>query len=223
MAFCCLYKAYTELFFRWWFVGSWFYPITLTLFTSSVILLNKRIFIQERFQKACWVVLVVVVCWGAGNAMGNIMQCLPVNTMWGATPSEDAVCWNQNGYCEFVELPTPVQRTDGRSGISLVSWDISSDVVILTMPLPMIWSLHLKMKEKVMLTGETNAVDILSLHPLTSIRPFLPRCSVGSSLGSANADDRPMLTTYSVIVCSLMSCSAIAAGLQAEDEEYACA
>ena len=35
-----------------------------------------------------------------------------------------------------------------------MTWDISSDVVIFAMPLPLIWALHLKTKEKAMLTGE---------------------------------------------------------------------
>lgn len=131
-----------------------FYPITLTLFKSAVILLNKRIFIQRWFQILCWCTLTVVCCWGLGNTLGTIFQCLPVSnpresltevsiswltwrqvsSMWGAVPAE--TCFNMDGHW-----------------ISLVTWDVSTDVFILAMVIPLIWQLQLKVRDKAMLTG----------------------------------------------------------------------
>ena len=84
---------------KYWYLGSLFYPLTLTLFKTSVILLNKRIFVQDKFQKICWAVLVVNACWGLGNFLGACFQCIPMSTMWGGTDPDDAVCWNQDGLC----------------------------------------------------------------------------------------------------------------------------
>ena len=155
-----------KLFNKYWYLGGLFFPITLGLFKTSVILLNKRIFIQEGFQKACWVVLIVNACWCIGNFLGAAFQCIPMDTMWGGTPPEEAVCWNQNGLCACAEA-TAMSVADQDLGISLVTWDISSDVVILTMPLPMIWALQLKTKEKIMLTGMILSTAWGRSHQLT--------------------------------------------------------
>ena len=45
------------------------------------------------------------------------------------------------------------------------------------------------------------------------------QCKTGSFLISKS---ETQLTFYRVIVCSVMSCSAIATSLQAEDDVYAC-
>lgn len=81
-----------KLFNKYWFMGSWFYVLTLGLFKTSCILLLKRIFIQEKFQRVCWVVLTINTCWCVGNWLGNILQCIPVDTMWGGTPSDEVSC-----------------------------------------------------------------------------------------------------------------------------------
>lgn len=123
-----------RLFNKWWFIGSIFYPITIALFKTSVILLNKRIFVQRGFQILCWVTLVVNGSWAVGNTLGWTLQCLPVSAMWGAVAP--TVCFDQKGLW-----------------ISLTSWDVSSDVFILGMAVPMVWKLNLKTREKAMLTG----------------------------------------------------------------------
>ena len=93
-----------KLFNKYWYLGGLFYPITLGLFKSSVILLNKRIFVQEGFQKACWAVLIVNGCWCIGNFLGACFQCIPMSTMWGGTDPDKAVCWNQDGLCTFDDV-----------------------------------------------------------------------------------------------------------------------
>lgn len=77
-----------------------------------------------------------------------------MDTMWGGTPANEAVCWNQDGLCRCFNSTCVLPLANIPSGISLVTWDISSDVVILAMPLPQIWALQLKTKEKAMLTGK---------------------------------------------------------------------
>lgn len=126
--------AHRRLFNKWWFLGSIFYPVTIALFKTSVILLNKRIFVQRGFQILCWVTLVINSCWALGNTLGWTLQCFPVSAMWGAVAP--TVCFDQKGLW-----------------ISLTAWDVSSDVFILGMAVPMVWKLNLKTREKIMLTG----------------------------------------------------------------------
>jgi len=125
-----------ELFNKYWFFGGVFYPLTLALFKTSVILLNKRIFVQRSFQIICWVTLVINSCWALGNILGTIFQCIPIPIMWGAIPVTEGVCFDQDGLW-----------------ISLVSWDVSSDVWILSMSIPLIWKLNLRLRERGMETS----------------------------------------------------------------------
>lgn len=111
-----------------------FYIVTLTLAKSGVILLSKRIFIQRWFQIVCWAMLVVNGCWGLGNALGNLFECLPIPSMWGAVDAD--VCFDMRGLW-----------------ISIVTWDVLSDVVMIGLAMPMVWRLNLRMRDKIGLTG----------------------------------------------------------------------
>lgn len=53
-----------------------------------------------------------------------------------APPTAKIRCFNQNGLW-----------------ISIVIWDVGSDLAILLLPQPMVWKLNLKRREKFMLTG----------------------------------------------------------------------
>lgn len=66
--------------------------------------------------------------------------------------------------------------------ISIVTWDVSTDVFVLGMAIPMVWRLNLKLRDKIMLTG------VFMLGAL-------------------------------VIIFSILSCSAIADGLERKDSE----
>jgi hypothetical protein len=123
-----------RMFNKWWFLGAIFYPVTVSLYKTSVILLNKRIFVQKRFQIASWVILVINGCWALGNTLGWIFQCIPVQMMWG--DASTGVCWNIQG-----------------EWISLVTWNVFTDIVILAMPIPMVWQLNLKVRDKMLLSG----------------------------------------------------------------------
>ncbi|KAI6897476.1 hypothetical protein KC334_g10290 [Hortaea werneckii] len=162
-AYLLLDEWHRREFNKWWFFGSIFWPLTLTLFKTAIILMNKRIFIQKWFQHLCWAALVVNGCWGLGNILGTIFQCLPIPSMWGQVPAER--CFNTTGLW-----------------ISIVTWDVSTDVFVLGMAIPMVWRLNLKLRDKIMLTG------VFMLGAL-------------------------------VIIFSILSCSAIANGLERKDSE----
>ncbi|KAK3677216.1 hypothetical protein LTR78_002754 [Recurvomyces mirabilis] len=119
---------------KYWFLGAIFYPVTLGLFKTSVILLNKRIFVQQKFQIVCWITLVVNSCWCLGNTLGWIFQCLPVQSMWGMAKAR--YCFDNDG-----------------KWISLVTWDVGTDVWIMAMAVPMIWHLRLATRQKIGLIG----------------------------------------------------------------------
>lgn len=123
-----------RLFNKYWFLGGCLYPLTIFLFKTSVLLLNKRIFVPKPFQIICWCTLVVNTSWFLGNWFGWIFQCKPISLMWGG--SLTGSCFDEAGLW-----------------ISIVAWDVSSDVWILSMVLPLVWKLNLKMREKTLLLG----------------------------------------------------------------------
>ena len=116
-------------FLKYWWLGNVFFPITSYLYKSSVLLLNQRIFVQKPFQITCWCIFAANTCWFLGNWFALVFQCLPIPSMWGAAVATKCI--------EFNDL-----------WISLVSWSVSMDVIILSLPLPMIWKLHLKIAGK---------------------------------------------------------------------------
>ncbi|RMY90580.1 hypothetical protein D0862_09923 [Hortaea werneckii] len=117
---------------------------------------------RREFNK-WWFFGIVNGCWGLGNILGTIFQCLPIPSMWGQVPAER--CFNMTGLW-----------------ISIVTWDVSTDVFVLGMAIPMVWRLNLKRRDKIMLTG------VFMLGAL-------------------------------VIIFSILSCSAIADGLERKDSE----
>lgn len=79
--------------------------------------------------------------------------------MWGAIPNTEGVCFNLHGL--WISLVTWDVATDGEHAwldselgvvYELDGMLISYPVIILSMPVPMLWSLNLKMKDKIMLT-----------------------------------------------------------------------
>lgn len=171
---------YREEFNKWWYLGSIFYLLTITLYKTSVILLLRRIFVQRGFQIACWCALVVNSCWGLGNIFGLVQyvnvdaryflltalfrwlfQCLPIPSMWGAVPA--TCCFDLHGLW-----------------ISITAWDVSSDLGILIMPIPMVWKLNLKFGQKTIVTG------VFLLGAVVVIFSLMSCSAVVSNLGNLN-------------------------------------
>lgn len=91
------------LFNKWWFLGSVFWLCTLTLYKVSILFLFNRVFVQRGFKITCWTALIITACWGVGNILGWIFQCLPVSAMWYAADNceESITCTDarQGGVC----------------------------------------------------------------------------------------------------------------------------
>ncbi|KAH9909597.1 hypothetical protein F4778DRAFT_711975 [Xylariomycetidae sp. FL2044] len=161
-------EYHRRMFNKWWFLGAILYPVTICLYKSSVILLNKRIFVQKHFQTASWIILIINICWGVGNTLGWIFQCIPIQLMWG--DATEGVCWDMDG-----------------EWISLVAWNVFTDIAILTMPLPMVWKLNLKTRDKIMLSS------VFLLGATVTACSFL---SCSSAVDSLQKDDGQNTLTF---------------------------
>lgn len=107
----------------------------LTLKTS-ILLLYKRIFtfISQPFIYAWHAVLAYVICCAITGLIVSPTQCKPIQYSW-----EQPL--GTNGSC--VDLIA----AELGSGVTLMA----ADVMILVLPMPMLWSLHVKWARKIQL------------------------------------------------------------------------
>jgi hypothetical protein len=110
------------------------YKIVVCLNKTSAILLSKRIFITRSFQWLCYGALAIVIGSGIATSFATIFQCVPLEKSWN-------------------------KKIDGKCIDSSMFWlanavlNISTDVVVLALPIREIFKLHLKLQEKMLLCG----------------------------------------------------------------------
>lgn len=144
-----------QKFLKYWWLGNVFFPITSYLYKTSVLLLNKRIFVQRPFQIVCWCVFAVNTGWFVGNWFALVLQCLPIPSMWGAAVATkcipfDALWISLVSWSESQRWAS----LDYTRVLTLVSvLGVSMDIIIVALPIPMIWKLHLKTVDKFLLMG----------------------------------------------------------------------
>lgn len=129
-----LSKEQLALALRWFFIAQTPYKVVVSLYKISILLFYKRIFIQKSFQIACWTVLALVVSWSLGVIFATIFQCVPIAGAWD--PSVKARCIDTDAFW-----------------IGFAVTNVLTDVIVLSLPIPSIFQLHLKMRERILLLG----------------------------------------------------------------------
>jgi hypothetical protein len=98
----------------------------------SVILLYMRIFISKNFRRLCFGALAIVGSSGIATVFATIFQCVPIERSWNKTiPGtciDSSMFWLANAVL-----------------------NISTDVVVLALPIREVFKLQLKLQEKIML------------------------------------------------------------------------
>ncbi|KAF9732256.1 hypothetical protein PMIN06_006647 [Paraphaeosphaeria minitans] len=108
------------------------YKIVVCLNKVSVILLYMRIFIGQRFQQLCFCSLAIIISSGVATVFATIFQCVPLARSW-----DKAV----EGHC-----------IDSSSfWVANAVINISTDVIVLALPIYEVAKLQLKLREKIML------------------------------------------------------------------------
>jgi hypothetical protein len=102
---------------------------------SSIILLYMRLFHIRRFTYVSYFMLLFSFCWMLSGFIGNLLQCMPPKFFYDKS-IPGGTC--RNGAPFFIAI----------GAISFVE-----DLVILSMPIPVIWKLHINARKKVVLTG----------------------------------------------------------------------
>ncbi|KAL2209536.1 hypothetical protein CC79DRAFT_1332697 [Sarocladium strictum] len=118
---------------KWLVVAEILYAFNLGWTKLSLLLMYYRIFHVPYFKKMAWVVGAFVMAWVVCITFLFIFICVPVEKLW------------------YPELP-------GRCINQVATWianaasTILTDLIILLMPLPQLWKLRLKKREKIGLT-----------------------------------------------------------------------
>ncbi|KAI4140519.1 MAG: hypothetical protein LQ341_003806, partial [Variospora aurantia] len=109
------------------------YIASLSLTKVSILLLYRRIFPNRRFHAILWGVGVFVVAFTIANILFIIFGCNPIKA--GFNPNILGKCINHEAAILAVAILT-----------------VTTDFVILFLPLPLVWKLHLPTNTKFQLT-----------------------------------------------------------------------
>ncbi|KAI1364770.1 hypothetical protein F5Y08DRAFT_328499 [Xylaria arbuscula] len=117
--------------FRAFYLTQITYKTSINLTKSSVLLLYLRIFKGVKwFRRACFITLAFVAIYCVAVVVATIFQCIPVAAAFDKTIT-DKVCIN-NGHFWFAN----------------VGFSIASDIIILIMPMPLVYSLQIPRVQK---------------------------------------------------------------------------
>ncbi|KAL8910937.1 MAG: hypothetical protein Q9172_007761 [Xanthocarpia lactea] len=100
------------------------YIVSLAATKLSILLLYRRIFPNRGFHAVIWAVGIFVVAFTTANVLFIIFSCNPINGAWN--PTIKAKCINNQAAILAVACMT-----------------IVSDFIILALPLPLVWKMHL--------------------------------------------------------------------------------
>ncbi|KAI4087818.1 MAG: hypothetical protein L6R37_008278 [Teloschistes peruensis] len=111
-----------------------FYIVSLALTKVSILLLYRRIFPQRNYHVILWGIGTFVAAFTFANVVFVIFSCHPIQGAWN--PFIKAKCINGEAVVLAVAVLTTV-----------------TDLIILGLPLPLVWKLHLPALQRLQLTG----------------------------------------------------------------------
>lgn len=130
-----------------------FYNMSLTLTKISIVLQYLRVFIGNRIRYACWAAIGLISLYGLWTFTTAILACVPVSAFWNMDPASH--CINKRFLWFFN-----------------AAMNIFTDLIILTLPMPVLSALLLPKRQKIglmfifALGGFVCLVSILRLHSL---------------------------------------------------------
>ncbi|KAF2036257.1 hypothetical protein EK21DRAFT_52355 [Setomelanomma holmii] len=130
------------------------YSLALTMIKVSILIQYLRIFPVRCFQKGCFLLLGVIVAYGAWTVFGNIFLCSPIAFFWDKSV-DDGHCLDR------------VVLWFANAGVN-----IAQDIIILLLPMPLIQTLQISKNQKrglVMMFALGASVSLVSIIRLYSL------------------------------------------------------
>lgn len=103
------------------------YICTLTCTKISILIWYRRIFPPKRLGIIIWVLMGLATAWGVAYVIALLLGCSPFRVFWNPIPSQH--CHNGGGNA-FV--------------IANAVTNITIDIPILALPIPIIWKLQIR-------------------------------------------------------------------------------
>ncbi len=110
------------------------YATSISTIKTSILFFYLRVFVNRGLRTATKVALAFVLTWSVGNILQVFLICRPFVKTYSLTA--EGTCGNQVA-----------------SFIAIGAFNIITDVIILSLPLPTVWSLKMSMPAKLGLTG----------------------------------------------------------------------
>lgn len=170
------------------FVSEIVYTLTLCLVKYSTLCLYWRVFgTSKRNRIPIWILAGLVTAWGVAILLTSIFQCVPTRSWWKRLDPVDPM--------PPTEFVCGVDSTQFFIGNSIPT--IVTDIMMIAMPVPYIWSLQMRVPQKI------GVLAIFLLGALwVSFSSFL--FLFGSALKLANTEIFP---TFSVTIISMVRLS----------------
>lgn len=114
------------------YVAQGFYKLTINLTKTSILLLYLRIFVKKWFRITCFTLLAVVLLYMVATFAASVWQCIPISRAWDKSIAGTCINISANWYAN-------------------AGFSISTDFIILALPMYPIYTSMLPLGQKVAL------------------------------------------------------------------------
>ena len=111
-----------------------FYPVTVGIIKISTLLLFARIFSSRHFVRILWAVGLFISTYTAFTVLIIIFQCKPIDGYWNSNLEADCL--------DSTKILTVT-----------ASVNVTTDFVVVCLPLPFLWKLQMRRGMKLQLMG----------------------------------------------------------------------
>lgn len=125
----------SDLYPRWMLnnvIAAILFCLATGLAKGSILLFYLRIFPSKPMRLAIWGVFAFTIGYSVASALVNVFSCKPISGSWRLEYAQTAVCINRPAFY-----------------FAQATFGIVTDIATVLLPLPMLKSLHLPLKQKV--------------------------------------------------------------------------
>jgi hypothetical protein len=109
-------------------IPAW-YHCTVSLAKLAICLLYRRLFPQRSIHIALYITMAIMIGTAFGSLIADFLACRPFSANWAPLPVQAVQCVNKEALYVWSTLP-----------------NIVTDVVLLILPIPVIWTLQVSSK-----------------------------------------------------------------------------
>jgi hypothetical protein len=153
-----------------------FYAVVLALLKLSVLALYRQLFSSShRFLRVTWGMSFVVASLGIWVILASDLQCIPIQATWDLTVRGNCINYGLSGLLAYIV-------------------NIITDIIILSMPIPLVLKLHVSRQRKWMLIATFATGGSACIVSIVQLR-YVPKLG---STADATWDNAPIAIVASV-------------------------